>query len=483
MADLIQIQYEVVDKGKSLKTALTGVERMEKSLAKLSKEIVAGTVTQDRQTKALIAYGRELKRLTGMTGNQAYGAVVKYKNAMVNQTVAQNKAAESAQRLAKVQEYLTTRQERATLASQKQNAALHQTKNRMNGSNMAIQQLGYQFGDFAVQVQGGTSAFVAFSQQGSQLAGILPLLAGPLGISVGLAVGLSAALGILIPIIGAVGRLFMEASGSGKSLNETVDGLSSSFESYITAASGANSSTEDLLKTYGRITPEILELEERLQSLKLRQVALDAQATAKAISSWDFGGALMGGELDDIRVTFDTTSDRARVLQRAIAAIGQAKGPEETLAAIQALSSQAIDAAGGVDNLTEKQIEFLQQVTASEQEFQRLVNILGIVKVAQDEVNDSQDTSYKRFDAHTVAYQKHLDKIAQANTSAKQELELLKQKNVLLDLELQYGKDSSVYKQQALIYEQDNLRKKLEAEGVEGRIVENIIYHLSLIHI
>jgi SMC interacting uncharacterized protein involved in chromosome segregation len=480
MADLIQIQYEVVDKGKSLKTALTGVERMEKSLAKLSKEIVAGTVTQDRQTKALIAYGRELKRLTGMTGNQAYGAVVKYKNAMVNQTVAQNKAAESAQRLAKVQEYLTTRQERATLASQKQNAALHQTKNRMNGSNMAIQQLGYQFGDFAVQVQGGTSAFVAFSQQGSQLAGILPLLAGPLGISVGLAVGLSAALGILIPIIGAVGRLFMEASGSGKSLNETVDGLSSSFESYITAASGANSSTEDLLKTYGRITPEILELEERLQSLKLRQVALDAQATAKAISSWDFGGALMGGELDDIRVTFDTTSDRARVLQRAIAAIGQAKGPEETLAAIQALSSQAIDAAGGVDNLTEKQIEFLQQVTASEQEFQRLVNILGIVKVAQDEVNDSQDTSYKRFDAHTVAYQKHLDKIAQANTSAKQELELLKQKNVLLDLELQYGKDSSVYKQQALIYEQDNLRKKLEAEGVEGRIVENIIYHLSI---
>ena len=61
MSDLIQIQYEVVDKGKSLKTAFTGVERMEKSLAKLSKQIVAGTTTQDRQRKALIAYGRELK--------------------------------------------------------------------------------------------------------------------------------------------------------------------------------------------------------------------------------------------------------------------------------------------------------------------------------------------------------------------------------------------------------------------------------------
>jgi len=222
MADLIQIQYEVVDKGKSLKTALTGVERMEKSLAKLSKEIVSGTVTQDRQRKALIAYGRELKRLTGMTGTQAYGAVVKYKNALVNQTVAQNKAAIASQRLAKVQDYLATRQERATLAAQKQNAALHQTKNKMNGSNMAVQQLGYQFGDFAVQVQGGTSAFVAFSQQASQLVGILPMVAGPLGLTVGAAVGLSAALGILIPIGSAAARMFFEMRDSSKEAADKV---------------------------------------------------------------------------------------------------------------------------------------------------------------------------------------------------------------------------------------------------------------------
>ena len=104
----------------------------------------------------------------------------------------------------------------------------------------------------------------------------------------------------------------------------------------------------------------------------------------------------------------------------------------------------------------------------------------GITAKIQEQVNDSQNTSYKRFDAHTVAYQKHLDKIAQANTSAQQELELLKQKNVLLDLELQYGKDSSFYKQQTLIYEQDNLRTKLEAKDVDERIIENIIYHLSI---
>lgn len=110
-----------------------------------------------------------------------------------------------------------------TAATQRLNAAqmasgkvMGNTRNKMNGNNMAIQQLGYQFGDFAVQVQGGTSAFVAFSQQGSQLAGILPMIAGPLGLSMGAAVGLSAALGILIPIVSAAGRMFMEMNTSAK---------------------------------------------------------------------------------------------------------------------------------------------------------------------------------------------------------------------------------------------------------------------------
>ena len=104
-------------------------------------------------------------------------------------------------------------------------AVMGQTKNKMNGSNMAVQQLGYQFGDFAVQVQGGTSAFVAFSQQGAQLAGMLPMIAGPLGLTMGAAVGLSAALGILIPIGSAAGRMFFEMKGSAKEAAESAKRL------------------------------------------------------------------------------------------------------------------------------------------------------------------------------------------------------------------------------------------------------------------
>lgn len=54
----------------------------------------------------------------------------------------------------------------------------------------AIQQAGYQIGDFAVQVGAGQSALVAFSQQGSQLAGIL----GPGGALIGAVIAIGAAI-------------------------------------------------------------------------------------------------------------------------------------------------------------------------------------------------------------------------------------------------------------------------------------------------
>jgi hypothetical protein len=368
----------------------------------------------------------------------------------------------------------------------------------MNGNNMAIQQLGYQFGDFAVQVQGGTSAFVAFSQQGSQLAGILPMIAGPLGLSMGAAVGLSAALGILIPIGSAIGRMFMETSGAGKSLNDTVGDLSSSFETYIDSVSKANNSTEDLLKTYGRITPEILELEERLQALQLRQVALDAQATAKAISNFNFGGALMGGELADIKATFDTTIDGARMLEAAILAVGQAEGPEDTLLAIQALSAEAIRASGGIDKLTAEQIEFLQQVTASEQEFQRLVNILGIVEKSISGSSDQADHLQARFEQlgkMATVWSRSMSKgykvlqdsaaeLAKINKELRDSTSLQLRKNQLVDAELKYGKDSHVYKNEVvklenfqLEIEQKITKEKYLALGVDEASID--LMHLQ----
>lgn len=58
----------------------------------------------------------------------------------------------------------------------------------MNKFGMYAQQVGYQVGDFFVQVQSGQNVFVAFGQQATQLAGLLPGVAGAIagiGISIG----------------------------------------------------------------------------------------------------------------------------------------------------------------------------------------------------------------------------------------------------------------------------------------------------------
>ena len=69
-----------------------------------------------------------------------------------------------------------------------------------NKFGMYTQQVGYQVGDFFVQVQSGTDALVAFGQQGTQLAGLLPGLAGAV-LGIGLAIGT------------ALGRAYLESKG------------------------------------------------------------------------------------------------------------------------------------------------------------------------------------------------------------------------------------------------------------------------------
>jgi hypothetical protein len=66
--------------------------------------------------------------------------------------------------------------------------ALVQSKNKMNKFGMVSQQVGYQVGDFFVQVQSGSSALVAFGQQGTQLAGLIPGLGGAIA-GIGLSLG------------------------------------------------------------------------------------------------------------------------------------------------------------------------------------------------------------------------------------------------------------------------------------------------------
>jgi hypothetical protein len=96
--------------------------------------------------------------------------------------------------------------------------------------NTGLQQAGFQVGDFAVQVQGGTNAMVALGQQGSQLLGIL----GPYGAIAG--AGLAIGTAILAPLLdsaraaGNLNRTLKELAERRDELNRETEFLESGFD-------------------------------------------------------------------------------------------------------------------------------------------------------------------------------------------------------------------------------------------------------------
>ena len=341
MADLIELDLVVRDKG--LKASVSTVERLERQIIKAQKAVDQNTISQARYNKILLAAKRDYQAL-GMSSQKATAQVRAFaaanKQAQVA-TVAQTGALNS-----------------ATVATNKLSAAQSQTKNKMNGNNMAIQQLGYQFGDFAVQVQGGTSAFVAFSQQGAQLAGILPMIAGPLGLSMGAAVGLSAALGILIPIGSAVGRMFFEMGGSAESATKDVDalkkalgelkGVSEDTSEFMEAAlklpfSQANEELKTLMTTYKNmkaelakdafataISPLVDSVAGRLDDLNVRKAK---RQSIIDVSQREGSTPLYFGEMEDLQAEINSLTlmqkEAGSFLTKIQAAL---KGPSEDLA-------------------------------------------------------------------------------------------------------------------------------------------------------
>ena len=101
---------------------------------------------------------------------------------------------------------------------------------KMNTFNMRIQQGGYQLQDFVVQMQSGTSFFTAFSQQGSQFAGIF----GPAGAVLGAVIAIGS-------VIGALAFKAYQGSKDIRTMQESVEDLASASNDIKSAVDDINS--------------------------------------------------------------------------------------------------------------------------------------------------------------------------------------------------------------------------------------------------
>lgn len=168
----------------------------------------------------------------------------------------------------------------------------------MSRFTLLTQQGGYQVGDFLVQVQSGTNALVALGQQGTQMAGTLTLLGGKF-------VAIGTAIGVVLPLLTAVGALWMRSRQEADKTSNSVDTLADKIErltrvykefEHTRKAVSLGISEDELtgVETVEELTERVKRLREEYQKLTERAFAA---ASGGGIS---FDYLFKGRELDSV---------------------------------------------------------------------------------------------------------------------------------------------------------------------------------------
>ena len=170
-------------------------------------------------------------------------------------------------------------------------------------SGTQVQAVGYQVQDLVVQLQSGTSAFVAIGQQGSQLAGAF----GPGGAVLGAVIALASAAG------GVLYKSFNDAEVGAKKLEEATRSLQGVLRE---GSNGALELTDDFLK--------LAQASNAAAQAKLAASLADAQtqiraagqAAAEASTKFDsfFSGNVFGAA-NDLQKLTSAGMDTAQIIQ------------------------------------------------------------------------------------------------------------------------------------------------------------------------
>lgn len=134
-----------------------------------------------------------------------------------------------------------------------------------------VQQVGFQLGDLAVQLQNGTHFLTAFGQQGSQLLGIF----GATG----------AILGAVVAGAAALGTVFLKMRDTAGTLTEEIDDLEESLETLDGFAISNQQRFDQLTETYGRATAQVNKLFESQKALAEFELQNSLRKTIEALQT------------------------------------------------------------------------------------------------------------------------------------------------------------------------------------------------------
>ena len=276
----------------------------------------------------------------------------------------------------------------------------------MRQKEIAMQQAGYQLQDFIVQVQAGTNPLIAFSQQGSQLAGFF---AGPWG----------AAIGLGIAALGGLGTAILGAGGKMQSLQDQVEAFAELTDSWHGSAKTASTQTEVLARAFGTLAENIklsldklADFEAKLQEQAFQDVAASMRdkyvtggggerRTALA-DLFGLGLNLTGGT--EIKGTGTLGFGREKVagnqlgeLVSGFGAVSETTNPEERLGILTNMVNAAIDLANANGEISKQEQELINALTKQKETYESIVSTkrLGLDVNPQEQEDEYQDRLHR----------------------------------------------------------------------------------------
>jgi len=230
-----------------------------------------------------------------------------------------------------------------------------------------MQQVGYQVGDFAVQIQGGTNALVALGQQGSQLLGIF---------------GAGGAIaGAFLAIGTAVANIYLQT----KKFKEAADNLKSSISELRTEIKLLQSGASGLTEEFGQFTSGLDRTVRLLATVSLAK-AFDSARTQIASLTRDLYTSTSNVMNSTI---WSQTQERTKEFQRNLGmspqqasmmadqelALARATTDKDRLAILTKMNTEIEKQVASGATISEQGLAYLQITANSQQGLQTVVNL------------------------------------------------------------------------------------------------------------
>lgn len=224
-----------------------------------------------------------------------------------------------------------------------------------NNFGYRVQQVGYQVGDFFVQIQSGTNFMVAFGQQATQLAGLIP---GVLG----------AALGIGISLFTAIGATLMRSSEGAGTFQDAMNKVNDVLSDTEGILKVVNGDFEELREKFGSLSPAIMALVDTRADIALRNIADAAKGLRNELTEMYNGNVWLNtSRAEDLGAAFRFGTQNTRELAAAMENLKNQDTLQGQVEAAARLRELFLSMAGPVQQMTSDELAFYLAIVDAEE--------------------------------------------------------------------------------------------------------------------